>query len=83
MLFRSTVEESALRFAPHTANDLLAEKWDRKYSREVGAFPNGRQIGMGRVGKYWPTVSRIDGAHGDRNLVCACVPIEEYAKAER
>ena len=78
-----TVEESALRFAPHTANDLLAEKWDRKYSREVAAFPNGRQIGMGRVGKYWPTVSRIDGAHGDRNLVCACVPIEEYAKAER
>jgi glycine dehydrogenase len=78
-----TVEESALRFAPHTANDLLADKWDRKYSREVAAFPNGRQIGMGRVGKYWPTVSRIDGAHGDRNLVCACVPIEEYAKAER
>ena len=74
-----TVEESPLRFAPHTANDLLAEKWDRKYSREIAAFPNGRQIGMGRVGKYWPTVRRIDGAHGDRNLVCACVPISEYA----
>jgi len=73
------VEASALRHAPHTASDVVNENWDRPYSRSVGAFPAGEGIGLTRRGKYWPTVGRIDGAYGDRNLVCACEPIESLA----
>ena len=74
-----TVEESPLRFAPHTDSDLLQVEWHRKYSREVAAYPNGVPSDIGRSGKYWPTTGRIDGVYGDRNLVCACPPIEELA----
>jgi glycine dehydrogenase len=74
-----TVEESPLRFAPHTSADLLGSTWDRKYSRETAAFPAGNDVEIGRAGKYWPTVGRIDGVYGDRNLVCSCAPIEELA----
>jgi glycine dehydrogenase len=73
------VEESPLRFAPHTSADLLRSDWDRKYSREVGAFPSGINTELGAIGKYWPTVGRIDGVYGDRNLVCSCLPISELA----
>ena len=73
------VEESPLRFAPHTSADLLRSDWDRKYSREVGAFPSGTNTELGAIGKYWPTVGRIDGVYGDRNLVCSCLPISELA----
>ncbi len=68
-------EASPLRFAPHTAEDLVAEKWDRAYPRELAAFPSE---GL-RVTKYFPPVGRIDAAAGDRNLVCSCPPIEELA----
>jgi len=71
-----TVEQSPLRYAPHTAEDLLGE-WVRPYSRELGAFP---VPGM-RTAKYFPPVSRIDGAAGDRNLVCSCEPLEALALA--
>jgi len=74
-----TVEDSPLRHSPHTMGDLVSEDWDRKYSREVAAFPTGEDIGIGRSGKYLPTVGRIDGVYGDRNLVCSCLPIEELA----
>jgi len=74
-----TIEESALRFSPHTIGDLVRHDWDRKYSREKGAFPTGEAFGIGRNGKYLPTVGRIDGVYGDRNLVCSCLPIEELA----
>ena len=74
-----TADESALRHAPHTAEDVLIEKWDRRYSRESAAFPDGTQTGLTRRGKYWPTVGRIDGAFGDRNLVCSCEPIQALA----
>jgi glycine dehydrogenase len=74
-----TVEDSPLRHAPHTMGDLVSKDWDRKYSREVAAFPTGEDIGIGRSGKYLPTVGRIDGVYGDRNLVCSCLPIEELA----
>ena len=74
-----SVEESPLRFAPHTSADLLRSDWDRKYSREVGAFPSGINTDLGAIGKYWPTVGRIDGVYGDRNLVCSCAPISELA----
>ncbi len=74
-----TVEDSPLRHAPHTMGDLVSYTWDRKYSREIAAFPTGEDIGIGRSGKYLPTVGRIDGVYGDRNLVCSCLPIEELA----
>ena len=73
------VEDSALRNAPHTAEAITAENWDKPYSRQVGAFPGGIERGLMRAGKYWPTVGRIDGVYGDRNLVCACEPIEALA----
>jgi glycine dehydrogenase len=78
-LGKLTVEESPLRFAPHTIGDLVCKQWDRKYEREIGAFPTGEEFGIGRSGKYLPTVGRIDGVYGDRNLVCSCLPIEELA----
>jgi glycine dehydrogenase len=68
------VEHSALRHAPHTAEDLLGE-WDRPYTREVGAYPSMAV----RAAKYFPPVSRIDSAYGDRNLVCSCEPLEALA----
>ncbi len=68
------VEESPLRFAPHTAEDLLGP-WERPYSRELGAFP---LPGL-RQQKYFVPVARIDGATGDRNLICTCEPLEVYA----
>ena len=79
-----SIEESALRHAPHTIESVLSADWDRSYSRETGGLPSVRQglvrgeiIGM--QGKYWPTVGRIDGAYGDRNLICSCPPISEFA----
>lgn len=74
-----TIDESPLRFAPHTIGDLLRSEWDRKYPRQEGAFPTGESFGIGRSGKYLPTVGRIDGVFGDRNLICSCLPIEELA----
>ena len=74
-----TIEESPLRFAPHTMGDLTRDDWDRKYSRKDGAFPRGEEFGIAKAGKYLPTVGRIDGVHGDRNLICSCLPIEELA----
>jgi glycine dehydrogenase len=78
-----SVEASALRHAPHTALSVVTSDWDRGYSREKGGYPvtpDGLVAGesIGSRMKYWPPVSRIDGAHGDRNLVCACTPMDEY-----
>ncbi|MDQ1848907.1 aminomethyl-transferring glycine dehydrogenase [Gemmobacter fulvus] len=71
-----SAEDSPLRHAPHTVNDLVAD-WTRKYSREQGCFPPGAF----RVDKYWPPVGRVDNAYGDRNLICTCPPLESYAEA--
>lgn len=71
--------ESPLHFAPHTSADLVRTDWERKYSRLEGAYPMGDDVSIGHTGKYWPTVGRVDGVFGDRNLVCACLPIEELA----
>ena len=73
------IEESPLRFAPHTDSDLLREKWDRRYSRQVAAYPQGVDAEMAHKGKYWPATGRIDGVFGDRNLICSCTPIAELA----
>jgi len=74
-----SIEDSPLRNAPHTVEALVSDTWDRPYSRQDAALPMGSEIGMERRGKYWPTVGRVDGAHGDRNLVCVCEPIESLA----
>jgi glycine dehydrogenase len=77
------VEASALRHAPHTALSVASTGWDRAYPREKGGYPtplDGLVAGeiIGARMKYWPPVSRIDGAHGDRNLICACAPLDEF-----
>jgi glycine dehydrogenase len=68
-------DDNPLRGAPHTASCLLAEKWDHPYTREQAAYPLGR----GFRPKVWPPVRRIDGAYGDRNLMCSCPPVEAFA----
>ncbi|MGW6227467.1 aminomethyl-transferring glycine dehydrogenase [Cellulosimicrobium cellulans] len=75
---RWSVEESPLRGAPHTAAALVAETWDKPYSRELAAYP----VASLRAGKYWPPVRRVDGARGDRNLVCSCPPVESYVTGD-
>jgi glycine dehydrogenase len=70
---RWPVEQSPLRNAPHTAETLTGD-WDLPYDRRLAAYPPG----VSPKAKYWPPVRRIDGAHGDRNLVCSCPPIEAY-----
>ncbi len=71
-----SAEDSPLRHAPHTVEDLVAD-WTRKYPREQGCFPPGAF----RVDKYWPPVGRVDNVFGDRNLICTCPPLEAYAEA--
>ncbi|MET9508285.1 aminomethyl-transferring glycine dehydrogenase [Streptomyces flavidovirens] len=66
-------DDNPLRNAPHTAAALGGE-WEHAYSREVAVFP----AGVSAADKYWPPVRRIDGAFGDRNLVCSCPPLDEY-----
>ena len=66
-------DDNPLRNAPHTAT-MITGSWDRPYSRDLAAYP----VPSLRVGKYWPPVRRIQGAYGDRNLVCACPPVEAY-----
>jgi glycine dehydrogenase len=68
-------DDNPLINAPHTAEDLLVENWTHPYSRETAAYP----LSWVRRHKYWPPIGRIDAAWGDRNLVCACPPIESYS----
>ena len=69
-------DNNPLKNAPHTVQDLVGE-WDRPYSREQACFPPGAF----HVDKYWPPVNRVDNVYGDRNLICSCPPVEEYAQA--
>ena len=69
-----SAEDSPLRRAPHTSRALVGD-WDRPYSRELAVFPTGID-----PDKYWPPVARIDQAYGDRNLVCACPPLDAFAE---
>ena len=70
------LEASPLHYAPHTAEDLVGE-WNRPYDRQLGAYP----VATLRAAKYFPPVSRIDAAYGDRNLICSCEPLEVLAAA--
>ena len=69
------VDDNPLRGAPHTAECLLVSDWDHPYTREQAAYPLGKNYRP----KVWPPVRRIDGAYGDRNLVCSCPPMEAFA----
>ena len=69
-------EENLLHYAPHTLLQVAADEWDRPYSRERAGFPSAAV----REFKVWPTVTRIDQAYGDRNLVCVCPPVSEYGE---
>ncbi|MGE5694536.1 MAG: aminomethyl-transferring glycine dehydrogenase [Candidatus Sericytochromatia bacterium] len=69
------VDDNPLRGAPHTAACLLVDKWEHPYTREQAAYP----LGHGFRPKVWPPVRRIDGAYGDRNLVCSCPPVAAFA----
>ena len=69
------VDDNPLRGAPHTAECLVIGDWDHAYTREEAAYP----LGKGFRPKVWPPVRRIDGAYGDRNLVCSCPPVEAFA----
>ncbi|MBP2214859.1 aminomethyl-transferring glycine dehydrogenase [Arthrobacter sp. CAN_C5] len=69
-----TLEQSPLRQAPHTAFALISDSWEQAYPRELAAYP----VRTLKHNKYFPPVRRIDGAHGDRNLVCSCPPIEAF-----
>ena len=69
-----SAEDSPLRHAPHTAEVVAASDWDRRYPREQGAFP----VPELRQDKYFPPVGRIDGAAGDRNLICSCPAPEAF-----
>ncbi len=68
-------DDNPLKHAPHTLETVLSDSWSRAYSREKAAFP----LAWVRGRKFWPAVGRVDNAFGDRNLVCACPPIEAYA----
>jgi glycine dehydrogenase len=74
---RWKVEASPLRHAPHTVHDIADDGWQRAYSRADGCFPNGTS----RTDKYWSPVGRVDNVYGDRNLVCSCPPVADYAEA--
>ncbi len=71
---RISPEESPLRHAPHSASAVASDAWSHVYSRETAAFP----AAWVRESKFWPSVGRIDNVYGDRNLVCACPPLENY-----
>jgi glycine dehydrogenase len=73
---RMSRENNPLKHAPHTALDLAEDNWSRPYSRRQACFPAALS-----ANKYWPPVNRVDNIYGDRNLVCTCPPLEEYATA--
>ena len=73
---RADRTDNLLKNAPHTAEAVCAAEWTHAYSREEAAFP----APWTRDHKYWPPVARVNDLHGDRNLVCACPPVEAYTR---
>ena len=67
-------DDNVLRNAPHTVDEATADTWSHPYSRQQAVYPRP----FVRANKFWPAVGRIDNAHGDRNLICTCPPIEAY-----
>jgi glycine dehydrogenase len=71
------VDDNPLANAPHTVDCLTQAEWNHPYTREEGAFPSPT---VRRGDRYFPPVRRIDGGYGDRNLVCSCPPVEDFAE---
>jgi glycine dehydrogenase len=71
-------ENNVLKNAPHTVAVITSDKWEKPYSRQKAAFP----LAFVKENKFWPSVSRVDNAYGDRNLVCSCLPMEIYESKE-
>ena len=69
-----SLEDNPLINAPHTAFELIDSEWNHCYSKKIAYYPDNRLIDN----KYWPPVKRIDNVYGDRNLFCACPPVENY-----
>ena len=69
------IQDSVLRNAPHTLDLAITSNWNFKYNREKAFFP----LPWVKTYKFWPSVRRVNDAHGDRNLICSCAPISEYA----
>ena len=67
-------EDNPLKNAPHTATMVAAGEWTHSYTRELGVFP----LAVLRQQKYWPPVARVDNVYGDKNIMCACIPIDAY-----
>jgi glycine cleavage system P protein (glycine dehydrogenase) len=72
---KADAKDNVLKNAPHTAEEVTSDAWSHAYSREQAAYP----LPWVRANKVWPSVSRIDNPYGDRNLICACPPIEAFA----
>ncbi|TDS14937.1 aminomethyl-transferring glycine dehydrogenase [Sphingobacterium paludis] len=70
-------KDNVLKHAPHTAEVVTADAWNRPYSRQTAAYP----LPYLKVNKFWPSVGRVNDSQGDRTLICSCPPIEEYAEA--
>ncbi|HTA62704.1 MAG TPA: glycine dehydrogenase (aminomethyl-transferring), partial [Bacteroidia bacterium] len=66
--------DNVIKNAPHTAKLVVSDNWNKTYNREKAAYP----LKWVKANKFWPSVARVDNAYGDRNLVCACLPIEAY-----
>jgi glycine cleavage system P protein (glycine dehydrogenase) len=71
---KADARDNVLKNAPHTAEEVSSDSWTHPYSREQAAYP----LPFVRGNKFWPSVARIDNPYGDRNLICACPPIEAY-----
>ena len=72
---RADKKDNLLKNAPHTAEEVTGDAWTHPYGREEAAFP----LPWVRAAKYWPPVKRVDNVHGDRNLFCSCIPVEDLA----
>ncbi|RZA33527.1 MAG: glycine dehydrogenase (aminomethyl-transferring) [Lysobacteraceae bacterium] len=72
---RLDAEDNPLKHAPHTATMVMASEWTHAYPRELAAFP----LATLKQQKYWPPVARVDNVHGDKNVFCSCIPINEFA----
>jgi glycine dehydrogenase len=68
--------DNVLKNAPHTASMVTADEWNHAYGRQQAAYP----LPYVRANKFWPSVGRVNNTHGDRNLICACIPVEAYAE---
>lgn len=71
-------EDNPLKYAPHTAEVVINDQWDRKYSRETAVYP----LPYLRENKFWVSVGRVNNAHGDRNLICTCPSVESYVSVD-